>query len=535
MLDPLNFNSDSTSKPPHHSAKIMKMSTREKQVKQKLVPGTPQKASVEAAISGEEGELGIRKVTVPKPDPIRKVKPKKVIGALKAAASHLANIRSLEDVEVWLEENGINEEESLAVLRNSCKTVADLLSVQNPSTNENSQHVSGTLAHLGQFYIYRNGTKRVELLAPVDVFHAGKNYAAKKGFGFVRRTGSYFPVLYAVSGWADGLQPTSKLLDSRYWTEEVMAFTSHWEIKLRSDGFDVYKGEPFGKSDASHAEKQLMLAYAYRLLHKATGIAPSFKKLQHIRGMNIHKEADIVLNDKPCFGCRSFQKELEFISGIKYNLVEVPSLGNIVPVKNSRGYKTWKTRVQVQIEDRGEEESDEGGVAEAEEEEERCLYAEKLPHRHIGGTQKNRFEIVIPSRAAAHIKETQPVPDSEPESEGEITVQTRVTVSKTKRQINFEEFYHTPPSGKLKPKRQRTYGNDSDEEDWEPPSRSRSRLSNEGGLMTPTKKIVTRNDFATPPESAEFGPHALDYARKVALKRMESTPIQAKKARRYKY
>jgi hypothetical protein len=476
----------------------------------------------------EEDELGMRQVQVPKPAK-RKVKPKKILDSLKIAAAHLASIGRLEDVEIWLEDIGITEEESLANLRKQCKLIADLLGVKNSSSKETSHELSGAVANLGRFYIYRNGTKRVELLAPVDVFESGKNYASRKGFGFLRKTGSYFPAMYAISGYSESLQAADKLLDSIFWTQELMKFSEVWAFKFKSDGWDKVHHKEEGTGHASHAENQLMLAWAYRLFTKATGSAPSLRKLHHLRGLEIQKDAEVALNDKPCVGCRLFQKELELITGIRFTFIELPSLGNIVAVKNDRGYKMWRTQIHLQLEEEIEE-----GLAEVEDEEE-YVDASRPATPQVTDNPKKRFEIVLPSRRVSHIQETQYVADSDAASEEEITVQTRVKSKSTQKQIGFDQYYHTPKGRELSKKKMRAYGIDEDEEEYAPPSRSQSRVRNED-IMTPTKKITTRNGLLTPPEFVEFGHDALEFVRKVNQKRMreregEASPTPAKKVR----
>jgi hypothetical protein len=520
IQNPMTFNSGDISKHAHHSVKAQNRHGREKQLK---VQGKPQKASVEAE---EEDELGIRQVPLLKPARVRKVKPKKILDSLKATATYLSSIGSLEDVEIWLEEHGIKEEESLHHLRKSCRLITDLLGVQRSPLKEDSQ-LSGAISALGQFYIYRNGTKRVELLAPVDVFESGKNYASRKGFGFLRKIGSYFPVMYAISGYSESLQAADKLLDSIFWTQELMKFSKMWAFKFKSDGWDKVHNREEGTDHASHAENQLMLAWAYRLLAKATGSAPSLRKLHHLRRLDIQKDAEIALNDKPCVGCRLFQKELELITGINFSFIELPSLGNMVAVKNDRGYKTWKTQIHLQLEEI------EQGVVEAENDKE-CVDVSRPATPQVGDNRKKRFEIVIPSRPASHAREIHHVADSEAESEEEITVRTRVKAKATQRQIDFDQYYHTPKSRELSKKKVRAYGIESDEEEYEPPSRSRSKVRNED-VMTPTK-IITRNGLLTPPEFAEFGHDALEFVRKVSQKRMrereeEASPTPAKKNR----
>jgi hypothetical protein len=157
------------------------------------------------------------------------------------------------------------------------------------------------------------------------------------------------------------------------------------------------------------------------------------------------------------------------------------------------------------------------------EEEDEYAYVSGHATPHDEQREKKRFQIVIPSRPATHEKETQYAADTEAEaeSEEEIEVQTRVKVSKVHRQIDFDQYYRTPPeSREISRKRMRAYGNSEDEDEYEPPSsRSRTRKVDKD-VMTPKKKISTRNGPLTPPQSAEFGRDALEYARKINKKRM---------------
>jgi hypothetical protein len=123
-------------------------------------------------------------------------------------------------------------------------------------------------------------------------------------------------------------------------------------------------------------------------------------------------------------------------------------------------------------------------------------------------SQKKRFQIIIPSRPARYRRETQYTTntDAKAESEEEIEVQTRVKVSNANRQIDFEQYYHTPSkSREISKKRMRSYGNSSDKDEYKlPSSKCRSRNIDKD-VIKPKKKNLTRNGPLIPPQSAEFG------------------------------
>ena len=164
----------------------------------------------------------------------------------------------------------------------------------------------------------------------------------------------------------------------------------------------------------------------------------------------------------------------------------------------------WRTQVHLELEEQHN--------VEKEVEEEEFAHVSGPPHG------RSRIEIVLPSRNVSHMEDIRGAGNSfsetETESEEEVMVSTRVKV--TQRRIDFQEFYHHPQSPSQQ-RRQRTYGNMLDDDEYEPPSRSRSRRR-EYDMATPTKKVVTRNGLATPP-SAEFSQDALQFVRNINKKR----------------
>jgi hypothetical protein len=437
---------------------------------------------------------------------------------LGAAANTLAEIGDAEEIEALFQATGVDGENTVQEMRKKCFRILGLLP---EARSINTDETPSTIDLYDQSFLYRASSSLIYLLKPVDVFKGNKFYNRGKVFGFVRAKGSTAVLMAALPGWVESVDPHPKLLDSELWTEVVKPLADFHNHKFATGLYDARHKKEKGYSYASHVEPRLMVWFAIDLLQKRTGKVGS--PLEQ-RG-NIWKlkdeiqetiEAEIVLSRPPCPQCRAFQQFFERYTPIKFSFIVMKNLGEAREVKNKQNYKSFSLFAYEYSD--SESESDQ-----AVEEDEEYAYISRQATPHAEQRPMKRFQIVIPSRPATHGKETQYAAntDAEAESEEEIEVRTRVNVSKANRQIDLKQYYHTPSkSREISRKRMRTYGNSSDEEEYSPPS-SKSRSRNlDKDIMTPKKKNLTRNGPLTPPQSAEFGRDAQEYARKINKKRM---------------
>jgi hypothetical protein len=436
---------------------------------------------------------------------------------LEAAANTLAEIGDAEEIEALFQATGVDGENTVQEMRKKCFRILGLLP---EARSINADETPSTIDLYDQSFLYRASSSLIYLLKPVDVFKGNKFYNRGKVFGYIRAKGSTAVLMTALPGWVESVDPHPKLLDSELWTEIVKHLADFHNHRFATGLYDARHKKEKGYGYASHVEPRLMVWFAIDLLQKRTGKVGS--PLEQ-RG-NIWKlkdevqetiEAEIVLSRPPCPQCRAFQQFFEGYTHIKFSFIVMKNLGEAREVKNKQNYKSFSL-FAYQYSD-SESEADQ---AVEEDDEYAYISRQAIPHAE---RQKKRFQIVIPSRPATQGKEIQYTAntDAEAESEEEIEVQTRVRVSKAHRQIDFGQYYHTPSkSREISKKRMRTYGNSSDEEEYEPPS-SKSRRRNVGeNVMTPKKKNLPRNGPLTPPQSAEFGRDAQEYARKINKKRM---------------
>ncbi|PMD22123.1 hypothetical protein NA56DRAFT_113802 [Hyaloscypha hepaticicola] len=434
---------------------------------------------------------------------------------IEAAQATLADIGDAEEIEALFRANGVDGEKGVEDFRNKCFAIVDML----PEAKSTNNFVPSTIDLYGQSFLFRASSSLIYLLKPVDVFKGNKFYSRNKVFGFVRAKGSHAVLMTALPGWVESVDPHPKLLDSALWTEVVKPLADFHNHKFRTAPYDIHHNKEKGYTYASHVEPRLMLWYAIDVLQKRTGKvgSPLEQRGNLWQLMNeVHEtiEAEIVLSRPPCDECLAFQQFFERYVPIKFFFIVMENLGAVKREKNKQGKRTFPLFAREYSD--SESESDQRLE---EDDEYAYISRQATPHAR----QKKRFQIVIPSRPATHEKEAQYAAntEAEAESEEEIEVQTRVKVSKVHRQIDFDQYYHTPPkSQEVSKKRMRTYGNSSDEDEYEPPSSISRTWNVDKDVMTPKKKILTRNGPLTPPQSAEFGRDALQYARKINKKRI---------------
>ncbi len=521
---------ESKKKSSHHGAAIYEFesrgasraefSSRKTYQKRKSLPNSKQKPkqpTVEDADSasdrGNENRLALKTSNGQR-------KLKAFMKLIVEAANTLADIGDAEEIEALFRANGVDGEKTVQEIRKKCSTLLDLLPEARYIKKLNAAEVPSTIDLYGQSFLHRASSSLIYLLQPVDVFKGNKIYTRRKVFGFVRAKRTTAVLMAALPGWVKSVDPHPNLLDSELWTEVVKPLADFHNHKFKTGQYDTHHGKEKGYTYASHVEPRLMVWFAIDVLQKRTGKVDSPLQqrgdLWRLRDeVQETIEAEIVLSSWPCKQCLAFQQFFERYTPIKFSFIVMKNLGEAKEVKNSHGQKSFSLFAP-QYSD-SESESDQQA-----EEDDDYAYIGRQASPQAEQRQEKRFQIVIPSLSATHGNGTQYAASTEAEAESEeVEVRTRVKVSKAHRQIDFEQYYHTPPkSRKISKKRMRTYGNSSDEDEYELPS-SRSRTWNvDKDVMTPRKKSLTRNGPLTPPQSAEFGRDALEYARKINKKRM---------------
>jgi hypothetical protein len=311
--------------------------------------GRPKKSVIEEVdVVSDEDELARNWRGVQKPvSTNHSARREKILKALEKAASLLAPIGDAEDIWTWIQENGLEDNITIKELEQYCSTISRFLREKSaPPKTSSSKKTQGTVQPLGPQYVFRDSAKSVMLLGPVETIKVNVSLA-KKTIGFVRKKGTYYPVMCAISGFTECVEDHPYCLDNEVWTQNVYEFGKWHQHKFRSDGFDSYHGKPVGYGFAGHVEPKLMLFWALRLLGKFTRTeVPSIGRLWELKEMRGCKEGEILLSQEPCDVCLRFQTMLERMCGIRFTLIIVPNLGELKPVKDKYGYKKYPSSAQ---------------------------------------------------------------------------------------------------------------------------------------------------------------------------------------------
>lgn len=252
----------------------------------------------------------------------------------------------------------------------------------------------------------------MKLVAPVEVF-SGMTSLRRKTFGFVRRSGSYFPLMTSISGWEPAAKSHQKLLDSSVWTDEAFNFAGLYKFTFRGTGWDIHHKKRLGTEHASHAEVKLMIYYVCRVLSKMTNKSPNLKNLGMLRKLLKKKpqqDAEILLSEEPCFECWKFRNRIQDITGVRFNFTVVPSLGEISREKEKSTGRSIYPRYAFESSD----ESDENEAGTARNSRSSCIV--EIPKQ--GETlfmQKVMSEASKPTKSARHSYNKRSCDDSDSE------------------------------------------------------------------------------------------------------------------------
>ncbi|KAN0110499.1 hypothetical protein V8E51_006886 [Hyaloscypha variabilis] len=424
-----------------------------------------------------------------------------VLQDLERAATFLGTFSDSESLENWLQNQGSVSEENIQQIEESCGNIARLLRSRR-AEDKKTPKTSRSLERFDEYFLFRDGTTRIMLLAPLEIFQANVAVSGKT-FGFVREEKQYWPLMCAISGSKMCVKEHGKLLDNNFWGAQTFRFGIFHGHDFPTNGYEVHRGEKQGTDFASHVEPKLMLWFAWSLLRRISEKAHPIEKeigmLYKLKRISNPIAAEIVISRAACPTCEKFQAVIEEITGLKFKIIVIPNLGTLPLEKNKYNQKKYplvsnsKTAgVQPDSEEEDFEEED----------------------------QRSRIQVVI--RQFPVISPTQ-----DRQRQQLVRQQRTITVEQA---THLQHFYHAPQTSDRPIRRQRNYFGSSDEEEWQPstPIRSRPREDNTSN--------TSRTGLRTPPESGPFGSDAIERANSLKKKRkiyseMETSPTAVKKGR----
>jgi hypothetical protein len=296
------------------------------------------------------------------------------------------------------------------------------------------------------------------------------------------------------------------------------------DFDSNSSGWEHHRGLEKGTDFASHIERLLMLWFAAETLREfeidKKPVERLLKGLHNIRKIRSRVTAEILLNREPCKNCRDFQEMLELVTGLKFKVTLIPTLGNLALKRNENGRAFFPIKSTEVLED-GED------------------YGMRLQT-----SSKSKCQVVIPVRSEGPSIESAlpaaPKTTKRPhnrshyrdEESSVISVKTQVTISKASKLV--QSYAYQMSSTNLEATRQRQrFLDESEDDDEEFVPRTPIKF-----LDSQTRK-TTRSGLATP-NSTPFAPEALLAAKKIRdekkrrLRERESSPSSGGKNKRSK-
>jgi hypothetical protein len=386
------------------------------------------------------------------------------------------------------------------------------------------EKVKGLTQSFKKFYVHRDGSTKVELLAPVDVFPAIRT-VERKTFGFIRKKGEDFPRKYAISGKKQSLKDNPKVINNEEWARISLEYGKRNDFDSKSNGWESShkRGDEKGTDFAAHTERLLMLWFSIEMLRTietdGKPIERLLKRLHNVQKMRPRVTADILLNREPCGNCREFQDMISTVTGLKFEFTVIPTLGSLSLKKDQSGNTFFPVKSTKVLEDHEDEEDD---------------------HIQVRTASTSNCQVVIPVRSnGPSIKPTVPKttrhhhkPHQHDEESSIISVKTHITIGKSKRLL--QSYAYQMSSANLESGRQRAQfleeSEGDDDDDFVPRTPiklidSQTRKSTRFGLATPN----TSGLFA--PETV-FAAEKLKEKRKRHLRERESSPSSGRKHKR---
>jgi hypothetical protein len=313
------------------------------------IPKKPRK-QVEKAPAYESDDEQFMVALRPKPKQSKKPftpDPQKVVDAFHEVSTkvevlrvYLSQIEKAGDVTEWMDANDRSNRNRAERLLKKFNTIATLLKPEDNAATASSldQHPSMLVAN-NEYFVFRGASKSVMLLAPMERFTGLGSYSSKKVLGFVRLKGNQYPEMCAFPGWTACAEPHPKLLDSQFWTQQVLKFAEIYGYKFQKGSYDDHHRVPVGSTYASHVEPKLMLYIACKELQNLTGEEFHLGKLYMLKRSTM--QAEIVISENPCQNCKLFKSMLEELTGLKFSVKLAPNLGQLKPKRNHQGSRYY--------------------------------------------------------------------------------------------------------------------------------------------------------------------------------------------------
>ena len=189
------------------------------------------------------------------------------------------------------------------------------------------------------YRLFRTGT-RVELLKVAEVIKEIPINLSKT-MGCIIERGADVPLISSISGWGSSAIYLGKVLDSSAWTEAVREFCKiiRHQLPKHYRDFDID-----GKYQACHVEKRLRLFFICHFLSDGAMGYLDAKKLQDICKRNTPLKAILILDRAPCPDCEEFQKLLQTLNGILFNIEVCLVVLQTKRYKEDRRLELWLCR-----------------------------------------------------------------------------------------------------------------------------------------------------------------------------------------------
>jgi hypothetical protein len=438
-------------------------------------------------------------------------RPEKILGHLKKASECLFSVN----------ESGVGGEshaEIMKELEGIRGTITKILGIKH-------EQVNGPAQSFKTFYVHRDGTRKLELLAPVDVFPAIRSIE-RKTFGFIRNKGEDFPLQYAISGKKQSLKDNPKVINNEEWARISLEYGKRNDFDSKSNGWESSqkRGDEKGTDFAAHTERLLILWFAIEILRKletdGKPIERLLKRLHNVQKMRPRVTAEILLNREPCGNCREFQDMISTVTGLRFEFTVIPTLGSLSLKRDQKGNAFFPIKSMKVLEDHEDEEDYSIQVQTASTS--KCQVV--IPVRSDGPSIKPTA-----SKASKHHHKSH----QHDEGSSIISVKTHITIGKSKRLL--QSYAYQMSSTNVEAARQRAHILDQSESDDDEDFVPRTPVK----ILDSQTRKTTRFGLSTP-DTTPFAPEAVLAAKKIRdekkrrLRERDSSPSVGRKHKRSK-
>ncbi|KAI9648998.1 hypothetical protein NHQ30_001564 [Ciborinia camelliae] len=194
----------------------------------------------------------------------------------------------------------------ISALKRTCKSMARYRGENPVSSFSQALNINSD-----ETFIMRLG-KRVMFMQPIAAY---PRQTLGKTYGFIRFERGEVK-FKAESGWGKGSNCDEGLWDNEFWSSQVLQFCNSLGFKLPGHCWDQTE---VGRYAACHVEKKLILMLICDLIYDVeTGDIAMFR-LEELWDRRLR--AQIYLDKDPCNGCRNFAYELEYVTGIHFEII----------------------------------------------------------------------------------------------------------------------------------------------------------------------------------------------------------------------